>query len=156
VTKYLRGIDLKKKGFIWLTVSQVFSSWSSGCLETCGEAEHHGRRVWQWSCLPHGCQEAERKELGIRHTSRGHAPSDLLPPTRSSLVKEAHFPISHGFMNPAMSSLMKSEPSWSNHFPKATSKHLLHWGPSLQCTNFWEMLNIQTTTGGERKSGHLA
>jgi hypothetical protein len=69
--------------------------------------------------LLHGGQEAERdrgKGLGQDITFKKHASNDLLPPSRPNLpIGPSHYE----FINYSISLLRKTEPSSSNHFPKA-------------------------------------
>jgi hypothetical protein len=57
-------------------------------LGTCALAGHDDERMSDRSCPPHGKQDVE-SEKGIieKYDFQCHAPSDLLPPVRSHLLK---------------------------------------------------------------------
>lgn len=110
----------------------------------CGEAAHDGRV----HVSRKEREQARERDWEQNTAFKGHAPSDLISPARSHLLK---FPIAHQAVNSNPS--MRSEPSRSNHFPKVPSLNAIALG-TRPTTN--ETLGDIPDTNHNRKTPEIA
>lgn len=108
---------------------ELFASWFQRfhsmvtlllCFWACGEAKQHG--VTDQSCLHHSSQEGER--LGAGHCPWWTHSFQLSSPPK--LPSSLNSLFNHEIING--STHWKSEPSWSNYFPKSVSLNLTTLG----------------------------
>jgi hypothetical protein len=138
-TKYLRKATWRRNDLFWLKVSEI---------------SIHGQLVpllWAWSetqchswwqnhmtgaCAPHRgwMQREKEKWLRIRCPLQGHTPRELLPRTDlpSMPPTSSNYESINGLIMIG-SSIMRLQPSWSNHLPKSATS----WGPNLQHMSLW-------------------
>jgi hypothetical protein len=93
VSKIPHRNNLKEKGSLWLTVSEiaVHGPWSVDSRPGVTQ------KIWRWGVMWRnhftswrtGSRESNREGLEPRHSSQGHTPCDLLPPVRPHLLESA-------------------------------------------------------------------